>query len=70
MSRTLRHLDDGHSIIIDPESTDPRHVVAAALAEYDGWGEIRPGHWWQAGRAVKALKAQGMITPKRQRRQP
>ncbi len=53
-----------------PDSTDPRHVVAEALARYDNCTEIRPAHWWQAGRVMKALKGKQMIRPLRERPKP
>lgn len=57
--------DDGSSRQFDDATKDPRHVVARTLAEYDGWAEIRPGHWAEAGRVVKALKAAEMLAGRR-----
>lgn len=51
--------------VFDPDSTDPQHVIAAALARYDGFGVIAPAHWWKAGRAVTALKAKGLLADRR-----
>lgn len=52
----------------DDASTDPQHIIARALAEYFDGTEIRPSEWWQAGRAVKALKAAGMLRTVRERK--
>ncbi len=46
---------------------DPRQVVAEVIARRDGWVEIRPKHWADAGAIVKALKDRGMIRSKRER---
>jgi hypothetical protein len=50
---------------IDEDSTDPQHVIATALALYNASDHIRPRDWWQAGRAVRALKAKGLLTDRR-----
>lgn len=36
-----------------------RDLIAETLARYDGWAEIRPTHWSQAGAVVKVLRAEG-----------
>lgn len=52
----------------DDASTDPQHVIAQALAEYDRDTEIPPATWWRAGQAVRALKAAGMLRTARERK--
>jgi len=52
----------------DDDSTDPQHVIARSLAEYDRRTEIAPADWWQAGRAVKALKAAELLRTARERK--
>lgn len=51
----------------DPDTDDPRMVIAEVIAKRDGWAEIRPGHWATAGAIVKALKGRDMVKPKRER---
>lgn len=59
---------DGASRQFEPSSTDPRHVVAMALAEREGWAEIRPMHWATAGVIVKALRTRGLLVDRRKAR--
>lgn len=59
--------DDGVSRPFDPASTDPRMIVAIALGKRDGWTEIRPAHWADAGAVVKELKAKGQLVDRRAR---
>ena len=49
------HVTDGTSRPFSDESA--RHVVARAIAEDDGWVEIRPAHWRTAGRVLAALRS-------------
>lgn len=56
---------DGASRPFDDTSTDPRMIAAQVLARRDGWAEIRPGHWAEAGAIVKALKAAGQLVDRR-----
>lgn len=58
-------LDDGSSRQFDPESTDPRMVIAIVVATRAGWAEIGQGHWSEAGAIVKALKAKGQLVDRR-----
>lgn len=60
-------LADGRSRAIDGTTTEPRMVIARYLAHADGWAEIRPGHWAEAGAIVKALKAAGQLVDRRRR---
>jgi hypothetical protein len=60
--------DDGASRPFQPDSTDARQVVAEVIARRDGWAEIRPGHWADAGVLVKELKAHGMLRTARERK--
>lgn len=57
--------DDGCSRPFGVE--DARTVIASAAARADGWLEIRPGHWTDAGRIMKALKAEDWLRTKSQR---
>jgi hypothetical protein len=65
-----RRCDDGKSRQFDPESTDPRVIIASELAQRDGWAEIRLGHWGEAGGIVKALKGKGLLVDRRTLRKP
>jgi hypothetical protein len=56
---------DGVGRPINPESTDPAHVIAAALARYDGWGEIRPAHRYRANAILRALKEKALLVDRR-----
>ncbi len=67
MSRERRTSGDGASVPFNDESTDPRHIAARALAEFDGWGEIRPMHRYQANAVVRALKAKGQLVDRRRK---
>ena len=41
-----------------------RDVVAEVVARRDGWVEIRPGHWAEAGAVIEALRTAGFPTRK------
>lgn len=60
-------LADGSSRPIDDTTTDPRMVVARYIARQEGWAEIRPTHWSEAGRIVKELKAAGQLVDRRKK---
>lgn len=60
--------DDGASRPFLPDSVDVRQVIAETVAIRNGWAEIRPGHWADAGALVKALKARGMLRTARERK--
>jgi hypothetical protein len=62
-----RTFDDGQSVPFDPDSTDPGHIVAKALAEYEGWGEIRPHHRYRTNAVLRALKAKGLLVDRRRK---
>lgn len=63
MSRpAVRTADDGRSRPFAPDTTrSARQIVARVLAERDGWAEIRPGHWAEAGAIVAALRARDLL---------
>lgn len=42
----------------------PRDVIAEALARRNGWPEIRPMAWTEAGAVLKALRVDYRITRK------
>jgi len=52
-------------IPFQPESTDPRLVIAQVLSERDGRPEIRPMIWADAGALVKALRVKGLLVDRR-----
>ncbi len=59
-ARAWRRFDDGRSRQFE-DGTTARHVAAKALAQADGWAEIRPTHWSEAGAVVKALRESGHL---------
>jgi hypothetical protein len=60
---TGRSLDDALSVPFNADSTSLAHVIGKAIAEYEGWSEIRPSHRYQANAIVRALRRKFVITP-------
>ncbi len=58
--------DDGKSRPF--RANTARELVAQVIASWDGWIEVRPVHWAQAGAIVQDLKAAGWLRTTAERR--